>query len=82
MTKPCEFYDRLQLVTESSILSLSPGPWVVRVDVADAMAARLLLWLEEEMPEDATIEDMFDVLDAAHFWATFWSSLKGGCGDG
>jgi len=73
--KPTEFYDRLQAVTESSTLALSPGPLVVKVGVADAMAARLLLWLYEEMPEEATIGDMFDVLDAAHWWATFWSSL-------
>jgi len=73
--KPTEFYDKLQTVTESSTLSLSPGPLVVKVGVADAMAARLLLWLYEEMPEETTVGDMFDVLGAAHWWATFWSSL-------
>lgn len=77
--KPSEFYDRLQHVAVSSTISLAPGPLVIKVGVADAMAARLLLWLEREMPEDATVGDMFDVLDAAHWWATFWSSLKGGC---
>jgi len=74
--KPTEFYDRLQTVTESSTLALSPGPLVVKVGVADAMAAKLLLWLYNEMPENATVRDMFDVLDAAHWWATFWSSLS------
>ena len=73
--KPIEFYDRLQTITESSTLSLAPGPLVIKVGVADAMAAKLLLWLYDEMPEGATVGDMFDVLDAAHWWATFWSSL-------
>lgn len=72
---PNEFYESLQTVTESSETTLSPGPLIIRVGVRDAMAAKLLLWLQEQMPDDATVGDLFDVLDAAEWWATFWTSL-------
>ncbi len=75
MTTPNEIYEQLRAVTESSTLTLSPGPLTIKVDSADAMAARLLQWMDEEMPEGTTFGDVFDVLDAAHWWATFWSSL-------
>ena len=71
---PIEFYDRLQSIIGPGVVTLSPGPLTVNVGTADAIAARLLLWLHDEMPEDATVGDLFDVLDAAHWWATFWTS--------
>lgn len=74
--KPNEFYRHLAEVTESTKMTLAPGPLEVNVNRHDAMAARLILWLQEQMPEDATTGDLFDVLDAAHWWATFWSSLR------
>ena len=73
---PHGFYERLAEVTEPTKMTLSPGPFKVNVNSHDAMAARRILWLEEQMPEDATTGDLFDVLDAAHWWATFWSSLR------
>jgi hypothetical protein len=36
------------------------------------MAARLLLWLIEEMPENSTQGDLKGVLDAAKWWSIFW----------
>ena len=73
---PNEFYEKLQSAKESDIVTLSPGPLKIRVGQSDAMAAKLILWLQDEMPEDATISDLFDVLAAATWWATFWSSLE------
>jgi len=72
---PNEFYESLQIVTESSEITLSPGPLAIKVGEHDAMAAKLLLWLQEQMPDDAIVGDLFDVLDAAHWWVTFWTSL-------
>ena len=65
--KPSEFYARLQHIAVPSTISLAPGPLLLKVGSADAMAAKLLLWLEDEMPENATASDMFDVLDTAHW---------------
>jgi len=73
---PHEFYEQLAKVTEQMNITLSPGPFKVNVNSHDAMAAKLILWLEEQMPEDATTGDLFDVLDAAHWWATFWLSHR------
>jgi hypothetical protein len=79
---PNEFYEKLQSARESDIVTLSPGPFNIRVGQSDAMAAKLILWLQDEMPENATIGDLFDVLAAATWWATFWSSLEKESGDG
>lgn len=73
---PNEFYEQLSSVDGPSEISLGPGPLVLKVNQHDALAARLLLWLGEQMPDDATVGDLFDTLDAAHWWATFWSSLR------
>ncbi len=40
-----------------------------QINKQDAMAAKLLLWLVEQMPDDATVGEMDDVLDAAKFWS-------------
>jgi len=74
--KPEDFYLYLaQRVTGPQQLTLAPGPLTIRVNVQDAWAARLLLWLAEHLPEDATIGDLHDVLDAARWWSTFWAAL-------
>lgn len=70
-----EFYEKLQLVTGQNTTTLSPGPLKIGVSQSDAMAARLILWLEQVMPDEATIGDLLDVLAAATWWVTFWSSL-------
>lgn len=74
---PEQFYNDLaNRIDGPSLLTLSPGPVKLAVNKQDAMAARMLLWLVEAMPDDATVGDMEDVLDAAKFWSTFWSSLE------
>ena len=40
------------------------------------MGAKFLLWLDQELPDDATWDDVFNALAAAMWWATFWSSLE------
>jgi len=72
---PRDFYKHIQSIDQSTIITLSPGPFQIRVGQHDAMAAKLLLWLEDQMPEDATVADLIKVLDAAQWWNTFWSSL-------
>jgi len=69
------FYAQLARFTESCILTLSDSKLEIKVGKADAMAARLLLWLVEQMPDDATVGDQFEVLDAAKWWATFFASV-------
>ena len=70
-----DFYEGLSRVTASTELTLSPGPVTLKVNAQDTLAARLLLWLEQEMPPDATQGDLDDVLDAAKWWATFWAAM-------
>jgi len=72
---PIDFYEKLRQVTETENLTLSPGPLTIRVNQHDAMAATLLLWLYQEMPEDATQGDLIEVLDSAKWWASFWAAL-------
>jgi hypothetical protein len=72
---PNDFYRSLQSVTETSEVTLSPGPLTIQVNKQDAMAGKLLLWLQEQVPDDFTAGDLLDVLDAAKWWATFWTSL-------
>jgi hypothetical protein len=72
---PHDFYNHIQTIDQSTIITLSPGPFAIKVNQHDAMAAKLLLWLEDQMPEDATIHDLTETLNAAQWWSTFWSSL-------
>lgn len=79
--KPIEFYRILQNVPGPAHLTFEdcgdlPSPITIKVNQHDAMAAKLILWLLDHMPEDATTGDLFDTLAAATWWATFWSSLS------
>lgn len=73
--KPVEFYQEIQHIQKpDTIVSLSPGPFRIKADWHDAYAAKLLLWLTEQMPVNATVGDLYDILDAAKWWSTFWDS--------
>lgn len=72
---PSDFYEQLKQVTETEDFTLSPGPLTIRVNQHDATAASLLLWLYQEMPDDATQGDLVEVLDSARWWAGFWAAL-------
>ena len=69
------FYAQLANITNPSLLTLSDGKLQIKVDRHDGAAARLLLWLTEHLPETATVADLLEVLDAAKWWATFFSSV-------
>ena len=73
--KVASFYAQLATVTQESTLTLSDGELEIKVNEHDAAAADLLLWLTEYLPENATVGDQFEVLDAAKWWATFFSSV-------
>ncbi|MCB0054986.1 MAG: hypothetical protein KDE24_36155 [Caldilinea sp.] len=73
---PREFYEFLAKRETTGVIGFGEAAVSLRVGPQDAMAARLLLWLEETMPEDATQGDLDKVLDAAKWWSTFWASLE------
>lgn len=70
---PHDFYQSIQSITQPTTITLSPGPFIAVITQHDAIAAKLLLWLEDHMPEDATIRDLIEVIDAAQWWTTFWA---------
>lgn len=72
-----DFYKYIAELEEGhNEITLSPGPFSLKVGQGDVTAAKLLLWLYEEMPENATVGDLLDALQSALWWATFWLSLK------
>lgn len=73
--KVASFYAQLANITNPSLLTLSNKKLQIRVGQHDADAARLLLWLAEQLPESTTVGDMHDILDAAKWWSTFFSSV-------
>ena len=72
-----QFYQKLTKAEDGTSLVL-PAPIETSVDERDALAARLLLWLMEEMPDGATQVDLEDVLEAARLWAVFGASIING----
>jgi len=72
---PKEFYQRLSTLTEKEVITLSPGPIKIIAYPADALAAKMVLWLLEQLPEDATEGDAEDVIDMAKWWIMFWHML-------
>jgi hypothetical protein len=48
----------------------------IRVDRRDALAAKFILWLDQELPDDITVGDLLNALAAATWWVTLWSSLE------
>ena len=68
---PIEFYQQLAQVKRPGVIDL---PVPIQLGKDDVMAARMLLWLFEEMDDDATHEDRDNVLDAAKWWVIFWDS--------
>lgn len=69
---PKQFYE---LMGSGKLLqAIMPPPTPIQIGEADVMAAKLLNWLHDEMPEDATQGDLDDVLDAAKWWSTFWGA--------
>jgi len=71
---PKEFYEFLATTTGTSTLDFGDSIQL-RIGPQDALAAKLLLWLINAMPDNATTGQMDDALDAAKWWMTFWASM-------
>ena len=63
--------------------TLSSGKKIVidaPMDIAttgnDAIAADLLIWLFDRMPEEANWVDLHDVLDSAKWWVTLLETMR------
>jgi hypothetical protein len=67
-----QFYQELLAVSGPGTITLQPGPIKLRVNEHDAMAARSLLWMYDQMPEK-TVGDLLDVLDSMRWWVSFWN---------
>lgn len=49
----------------------------VRVTKHDARGLKVLAYIEQMLPDDATMADMLDVLDAGRWWAIYFgASIK------
>jgi hypothetical protein len=70
-----QLYARLSEVQDSSVVTLT-APIPLVVGSADGMAAKLLLWLVDELPPTATNKDLEDVLHAAVWWNTFLLAMQ------
>lgn len=67
-----EFYRKLASLESPAYM---PAPQVpLKLGEQDIMAAKLLLWLQEQLPDNATLGDLEDVLDAAKFWSVFFGA--------
>lgn len=71
-----EFYRILADVDTPRCLSNFLAIGDLRVSWQDGMAAKTLLWLQDNLPDDATLGDLHDVLDAAKWWSTLFASVK------
>lgn len=68
---PNQFFAKLSETTKSQSFEMKVE---LQINTHDAMAARLLIWLQEQMP-DATTGDLEDVLDAAKWWSVLFASM-------
>lgn len=73
-----EFYQQLATLTERELLTLHPGPFAFVGTRADALAAKLLLWLFDQLPEEATQGDVEEILGMALWWVQFFNMLREG----
>jgi hypothetical protein len=69
-----EFLQNLSKVQKPAMAKLAPGPLSVNINDHDGIAASLLLWLHDELPDDATFDDMDEIIDAAKWWLTLFAS--------
>ena len=70
--KLSEILEKLTEISESSELSLSPGPFSIRVNESDARAAGVLMIL---INEGFSVGEIEDVLLNALFWLRWIASV-------
>lgn len=80
---PIEFFERLsgrleEIRAGKNELTLSPGPMPLMIGEQDVYAARLILWLLDQMPDDVTFGEVEDIVIAALWWLHFWAAQPGG----
>lgn len=73
-----EFYQRMATLTERELLTLHPGPFAFVGTPVDALASKLLLWLFDQLPPEATQGDTEEVLQMALWWVQFWAMVREG----
>ena len=62
-----DILQQIARIKDDDVLTIRPGPHTAAVSWHDGMAARVLLWLHDEMP-DATVGDLESVLLSAMYW--------------
>jgi len=68
-----EALNGLQAIEGPMEVTLSPGPFTANCNWQDAIAAKLLEWLYQEMPEGATLGNAERVLLSALWWLQFFA---------
>lgn len=75
---PLDFYKHLSTGVPGIQL---PPLLPLKFHEGDVMAAKLLLWLYEQLPEDSTQGDLDNILDAAKWWSTFFAAAAAAAED-
>lgn len=68
----------LKRIAGPSRIKLSPGPFIAIADQRDAVAAKLIGWLVNRLPEDATYGDAEDVLLSSLWCLEYVNMLQPG----
>ena len=71
---PREFCEFLATCTASGTIEFNDS-LSLKIGTQDAKAGEVLLWLLDTMPDDTTIGQLDDTLDAAKWWLTFWAAM-------
>ncbi len=66
---PKDFFASIAKLSVPGTLKLQGG---IRVDATDALAAKLLIWLHEQMPH-ASVGELEAVLDRANMWIVLFA---------
>lgn len=64
----------LENLSKQTLGEISLPDLPISVGKSDIMAAKLLLWLDEQMPNAIQIE-LDEVLNSAKWWSTYWASV-------
>ena len=74
---PQEFFDLLASADFDKLpMSISLGMETrLRINASDITAGKLLIWLIDALPEDATVRQAEEVLADAAWWLKFWASI-------
>ena len=71
-----ENLEKLAEIDCDGVLTMSPDPNKAAVTYRDGVAGRLLLWLADVLPDDATTSDVEDVLISALYWHIHFLTMR------